>query len=63
MRANDTHIELQPILNSMPDISDQLLPQISKEILNASGVDISIFEHYKQCRALHQTSPQATKLH
>ena len=47
MPANDTYIELQPILNSMPDISDQLSPQIVQEILKANGVDISKFECYK----------------
>ena len=44
MPANDTHIELQPISNSMPDISEQLSPQIVQEILTASAVDIIKFE-------------------
>ena len=63
MPANDTHIELQPISNSVPDISDQLSPQIIQEILKASSVDISKFECYMQCKVLCQTSAQATKLH
>ena len=40
MPTNDTHIELQPILNSMPDILEQLSLQIVQEALKASGVDI-----------------------
>ena len=63
MPTNDTHIELQPISNSMPDILEQLSPQIVQEILKASGVDISKFEHYKQCKPLHQLSAQTTKLY
>ena len=59
---NDTHIELQPITNPMPEISDQLSPQLVQEILKASGVDMSKFEHYKKCKALHQTSAQCTEL-
>ena len=31
MLANDTHFELQPISNSMPDILDQLSPKIIQE--------------------------------
>ena len=38
MPASDTHIELQPVSNSTPGISDQLSPQIIQEILKASGV-------------------------
>ena len=45
MHTNDTHTELQTILNSMPDISDQLSLQIIQEILKACGIDISKFEH------------------
>ena len=45
MPANDTHIELQPISNSMPNISDQLVPQIVQEVLKASGVDLSKVKH------------------
>ena len=63
MPVNDTHIELQPILNPIPDISDQLSPEISQDVLKASGVDISKFKHHKQYKALCQTSCQATKLH
>ena len=43
MPGNNTHIELQPILNPMPDISDQLSQQIIQGILKASGVDLSKF--------------------
>ena len=57
MPANDAHIELQPILNPMPDISDQLSPKIIQEVLKASGVDFSKCKHYKQCKTLCQTSP------
>ena len=46
MPANDTYIELQPILNSMPDISDQLSAQIVQKILKASSVNVSKFEYY-----------------
>ena len=63
MPVNDTHIELQLISNPMPDISDQLSPQIIQEVPKANGVDILKLEHYKQCKAHYQTSPQATKLH
>ena len=63
MPANDTHIEFQPISNSIPDISDQLSPQIVQEILKASDVDISKFELNKQCKALCLTSARATKLY
>ena len=46
--TDDTHIELQPMSNSMPEISTQLQsPQIVQEILKANGVDISKLEHYK----------------
>ena len=55
--VNDTHIELQPISNSMPDISDQLSPHIIQKVLNASGVDFSKYKCYKQCKAQCQTSP------
>ena len=58
MPVNDTPIALHPILSS--DISDQQSPQIVQEILNASGVDISKFEHYKWCKELYQTLAQAT---
>ena len=49
--VNDTCIELQPILSPMLDIPDQLSPQIIQEVLKASGVDFSKFEHYKQSKA------------
>ena len=60
--TNDTHIELQPIMNCMPEISDQPSSQVVQEILKANNADISKFKHYKQCKALHQTSAQATEL-
>ena len=47
---NDTHIELQPITNPMPEMSDQLSPQLVQEILKAIGIDMSKFEHYKKCK-------------
>ena len=55
--VNDTHIELQPILSQFSDISDQLSPQITQEVLKAIGVDISKLKCYKQCKALCHTSP------
>ena len=45
--GNDTQIELELISDPLPDISDQLSPQIIWEILTASGVEFSKFEHYK----------------
>ena len=45
--VNNTHIELQPILDPLPDISDQLSPHIIQDILRASGVDFSKFKCYK----------------
>ena len=59
---NDPHIELQSITNPTPENSDQLSPQCVHEILKASGVDMSTFEHYKRCKALYQTSTQTTEL-
>ena len=47
LSSNDTHIEVQPITNPIPEISDQLSPQLAPEILKASGINISKFEHYK----------------
>ena len=47
LSTNNTHIELQPITNSIPEISDQLSPQLFQEILKASGVDMSKFKCYK----------------
>ena len=47
--TNDTHIELQSITKSVPEILDQLSPQLVQEILKASSVDISKFKHYKCC--------------
>ena len=47
----------------MPDIPDQLSPQIVQEILKISGVDISKFVCYKWCKALDQTSAQATRMY
>ena len=46
----------------MAEISDQLSPQLVQETLKASGVDMSKFECYKKCKALHQTSTQPTEL-
>ena len=40
MPVNDRHIELQTILSPMPDISDQLSPQIIQEVLKAGIVNI-----------------------
>ena len=53
MPVNDTHFELQPILNPMSDISDQLSPQIIQAVLKASGVHVLKFEWYKPCKAIH----------
>ena len=61
--VNDTHIEFQPIMNPMPDISDHLSPQIIQEVLKASCLDFSKFRCYKQCKVQCHTSPQASKLH
>ena len=58
----NTHIELEPISKLLPDSSDQLSPQIIQEILKASGVDFSKFEHYKHCKAKCHTATQATKV-
>ena len=59
---NDAHIELRPITNPISEISDQLSAQLFQEILKASGVDMSKEQHYKKCRALHQTSTQSNEL-
>ena len=58
----DEPIELQPITNPMSEISDQLSPKLVQEILKASGVDISTFEYYKKCKALHHISTQSTEV-
>ena len=63
LSVNDAQIELQPILNPLPDISDQLSLQIIQEILKASGVDFLKFEHCKCCKVQCHASPQATKTH
>ena len=42
--VDNTHIELEPISNLLPDPSDQLSPQVILEILKASGVDFSKFQ-------------------
>ena len=60
--VNDTYIKLQSILNPLPNISDQLSPQIIQEVLKASGVDFSKFEHNKHCKVECNTSPQATNI-
>ena len=48
--TNDTHIELQHIMNPMPEISDQLSPQLVHEILKTSDINISKFEHYSNIK-------------
>ena len=40
--VNYAHIELQPIVDSLPYISDQLSPQIIHKVFKASGVIIII---------------------
>ena len=60
---NNPHTELQPILNLLPDISDQLSSQIIQDVLKAIGVDFLKFGCYKHHRVQHDTSSQATKLH
>ena len=37
-------IELQSLMNPIPEILDQLSPQLVQEILKASGIDIFKFE-------------------
>ena len=59
--VNNTHIELELILDPLPDISDQLSPQIIQETLKASGVDISKFKHYKQHKVKCHTATLATE--
>ena len=59
---NNTSIEYQPITNPIPEISKQLSPQHVQEILKASGVDMSKFEHHKKFKALCQTSTQSNEL-
>ena len=41
--VDNTHIELEPSSNPLPQSSDQLSPQIIQETLKASGVDFSKF--------------------
>ena len=36
--TNDTHIEFQPIMSPLSEISDQLPPQLVQEILKSSRV-------------------------
>ena len=48
--VNNTHIELEPMSASLPDISDQLSPQSIQEILKVNRVDFSKFECYKCCK-------------
>ena len=43
---NDTHIDLQLIMNPLSEISDQLSPQLVQEMIKASSVDMSKSEHY-----------------
>ena len=61
--VNDPYTELQQILDPLPNISDQLLPQIFQEILKASGVGFSKFECYKHHKAKCHTCPRLLKLH
>ena len=60
--VNNTHIELEPISNPLPDSSDQLSPQIIQEIFKASGVDFLKFESLKCHKAKCHTVNQATKI-
>ena len=60
--VDNTHIELEPILNPLPESSDQLSPQSIQEIFKASGVDFSKFECYKHHKAKCHTLTQATKI-
>ena len=59
---NNTHIELDPITNLLPDPSGQLSPQIFQEIFKASDVDLLKFQHYKLCKKECQTATQVTKV-
>ena len=59
--VNNTHIELEPISNPLPESSDQPSPQIIQEILKASGIEFLKFEHYKHCKAKCRTATKATK--
>ena len=56
---NNTHTELEPISNLLPDPSDQLSPQVIQEILKACGVDFSKFQC---CKGKCNTTTQATKV-
>ena len=60
--VNNIQLELEPISASLPDISDQLSPQLFQEILRASGVDFSKFDCYKHDKAKCHTVTQATKI-
>ena len=53
--VNNTHIELEPISNLLPESSDQPPPQIIQEILKAS-VDFSKFKCYKHDKAKCHTA-------
>ena len=58
-----SYIELEPILDQLPDISDQLSPQLIQEMLKASGVDFSKFKHVINVkRQKCNTVTQATKI-
>ena len=60
--VNDTHIELQPILNPLPDISEQLSSQIIQEVLKPSGVDFSKFKCYKHHKVQCHNYLRLTKI-
>ena len=60
--VDNTHIELDPISHLLPHPSDQLSPQVIQEILKASGVVFSKFQHYKCHKAKCHTATQATKV-
>ena len=62
MPSTEKHIEMQPIVNSMPDISDQLSPQIVQEILKARGVNNQNSNIISDTKQYVQTLAQATKL-
>ena len=62
LAVNNTHIELESISISLPDISNQLSPQLIWEILRASGVDFSKLECYKCHKAKCHSATQATKM-
>ena len=60
--VNNTHIELDPISNLLPDSSDTLSSDVIQEILKASGVDFSKFQHYKHHKSKHHTPTHDTRV-